>query len=183
MYLYILSHVYDYLGLVMNTLRETYQAHQQFLGQILVAFLIFVTNFKTVGSNPTLTKMYNQNQSPTEVLKIWMSQFLEQKGLSIERQRLKKKKIGTGVNFINILCASFLYESASRSFSLLHFGFVIFWQKDIGKKIEHKMLMKLTTDVFNLLWSCTFCLFFAKKKLKEKNLFEKGKKDEYKPKE
>jgi hypothetical protein len=60
-----------------------------------------------------------------------MSQFLEQKGLSIERQRLKKKKIGTGVNFINILCASFSYEKALRSFSLFHFGFVIFWQKDI----------------------------------------------------
>jgi len=28
----------------------------------------------------------------------------------------------------------FLYESASRSFCLLHFGFVIFWQKEIGKK-------------------------------------------------
>jgi len=31
-----------------------------------------------------------------------------------------------GVNFINILLAPFLYESALSSFSLLHFGFVIF---------------------------------------------------------
>ncbi len=38
----------------------------------------------------------------------------------------------------------FLYESALRSFSLLHFGFVIFWQKDIGEKSSSKMLMKLT---------------------------------------
>ncbi len=67
-----------------------------------------------------------------------MSQFLKQKGLSIERQRLKKKKIGTGVNFINILCASFLYESASRSFSLLHFGFVIFWHQATSLKLVKK---------------------------------------------
>jgi len=40
---------------------------------------------------------------------------------------------------------AFLYQSALRSFSLLHFGFVIFWQNDIGKKSERKMLMKLTT--------------------------------------
>jgi len=45
-----------------------------------------------------------------------------------------------GVNFINILCWHFWYESASCSFSLVCFGFVIFWQKS-----AHKMLMKLTT--------------------------------------
>jgi hypothetical protein len=38
----------------------------------------------------------------------------------------------------------FSYESALRSFSLLHFGFVIFWQNDVGKKSEFKMLMKFT---------------------------------------
>jgi hypothetical protein len=27
------------------------------------------------------------------------------------------------------------------------FGFVIFWQKDLGAKAAHKMLVKLTTDV------------------------------------
>jgi hypothetical protein len=29
----------------------------------------------------------------------------------------------------------------------LQFGFVIFWQKDIGAKAAHKMLVKLTPDV------------------------------------
>ncbi len=31
------------------------------------------------------------------------------------------------------------------SFSLLQFGFVIFWRKNIGAKAARKMLMKLTT--------------------------------------
>jgi len=51
-----------------------------------------------------------------------------------------------GVNFINILCANFLYDSALGSFSLVTFGFVIFWQTNIRKKGARKMLMKLTTD-------------------------------------
>ncbi len=51
-----------------------------------------------------------------------------------------------GVNFIHILCAIFLYDSALGSFSLVTFGFVIFWQTNIRKKGARKMLMKLTTD-------------------------------------
>jgi len=43
-------------------------------------------------------------------------------------------KLTLGVNFINILHERFLHKSALRSFSLVHYGFVIFWQKDIGKK-------------------------------------------------
>jgi len=31
------------------------------------------------------------------------------------------------------------------AFLLLQLGFVIFWQKNIGKKAAHKMLMKLNT--------------------------------------
>jgi len=46
--------------------------------------------------------------------------------------------IMTGVNFINILCTRFSDESALPSFSLLHFGLVIFWQKNIGKKAREK---------------------------------------------
>jgi len=49
----------------------------------------------------------------------------------------------SGVNFINILRARFLYESASCNFSLVHFGFIFFWQKDIGEKSAHKTLMTL----------------------------------------
>jgi len=40
----------------------------------------------------------------------------------------------------------------AQFFLLLQFGFVTFWQKDIGKKGAHKMLMKLTigrNDYFN----------------------------------
>ena len=37
----------------------------------------------------------------------------------------------TAVNFINIICTRFSYESASRSFSLVKFWL---WQKDLGKK-------------------------------------------------
>jgi len=45
---------------------------------------------------------------------------------NILRRSNYKKQIA-GVNFINILHVRFLYESAFRSFSLVHFGFVIFW--------------------------------------------------------
>jgi len=56
-----------------------------------------------------------------------------------------------GVNFINILRSCFLYERTLHSFSVLHFGFVIFWQKDIGEEIAHKMLMKLTPGLHSKL--------------------------------
>jgi hypothetical protein len=36
---------------------------------------------------------------------------------------------------MKVLCAAFLY---------LHFGFEFFWCKNIGAKVEWKMLMKLT---------------------------------------
>ena len=32
------------------------------------------------------------------------------------------------------------------AFMCLQFGFVIFWQKEIGAKTAHKMLVKLTTE-------------------------------------
>jgi len=53
-------------------------------------------------------------------------------------------KVSPGVNFIHILCTSFMYESKLSSFSLITFGFAIFWCQKIGKKVAHKMLMKLT---------------------------------------
>jgi hypothetical protein len=36
----------------------------------------------------------------------------------------------------------------------LKFGFVIFWQKDIGAKAAHKMLVKLTPG--GISWQLTF---------------------------
>jgi hypothetical protein len=39
---------------------------------------------------------------------------------------------------MKVLCAFFLY---------IQFGFVIFWQKNIGAKAACKMLLKLTADV------------------------------------
>jgi len=50
-----------------------------------------------------------------------------------------------GVNFINILHWNFLYKIVLWRFSLLQFGFVVFWHKNIGAKAARKMLMKLTT--------------------------------------
>ncbi len=40
----------------------------------------------------------------------------------------------------------FLYKNALCSFSLLHFGFVIFLAKECWQKSAHKMLKKLTTN-------------------------------------
>jgi len=54
-----------------------------------------------------------------------------------------------GVNFINIFCAHSLYESELSSFSLITFGFAIFWCQNIGKKVARKMLIKLTPCVWN----------------------------------
>jgi len=50
----------------------------------------------------------------------------------------------SGVNFNNILHAGFLYGSKLSSFSLITFGFAIFWRQNISKKVERKLLMKLT---------------------------------------
>ncbi len=49
------------------------------------------------------------------------------------------------VNFTNILQAAFSYQSSLRT---LQFEFVIFWQKDFCAKAAHKMLVKLTPDVY-----------------------------------
>ena len=38
---------------------------------------------------------------------------------------------------MKVFCAAFM---------CLQFGFVIFWQKEIGAKTAHKMLVKLTTE-------------------------------------
>jgi len=56
-------------------------------------------------------------------------------------------KLTPRVNFFNILCARFLYESYLNSFSLITFGFVIFGAKILYKKHPHKMLMKLTVGL------------------------------------
>jgi len=48
-----------------------------------------------------------------------------------------------GVNVINILGRRFSNESKLSSFSLITFGFAIFWRQNIGKKCANKMLMKL----------------------------------------
>jgi len=57
-------------------------------------------------------------------------------------------KLTTGVNFINILLAHFLYERVLLSFSLIKVWFCIFLAKEYWHNIAaHKMLMKLTTAV------------------------------------
>jgi hypothetical protein len=59
---------------------------------------------------------------------------------------MKSKSNGlTGVNFINILSANFLYKSVLRSFTLITFWLCNFLQKNIDTKAACKMLMKLIT--------------------------------------
>ncbi len=64
----------------------------------------------------------------------------------------------------NVLCAAFLW---------LHFGFIIFWQKDIGGKSGRKMLMKLTSACFCLflesIQSMEYCKTFCIKILNSPN--------------
>ncbi len=49
-----------------------------------------------------------------------------------------------GVNFINNVRMRFWYKSKLSSFSLITFGFGIYWGQIISKKVERKMLMKFT---------------------------------------
>ncbi len=64
-----------------------------------------------------------------------MKREREREGKGNWKARAKYRK-GTfpEVDFINILLEHFSYKSALRSFSLLHFGLVICWQKNIGKR-------------------------------------------------
>ena len=50
-----------------------------------------------------------------------------------------------GVNFTNILCASFSYETVMNRFLYLVFVFVFFWRKKIAIEAICKILLKLTT--------------------------------------
>ena len=61
-----------------------------------------------------------------------------------------------GITFTNILRAAFANKSVLCSFSVLVFVFESFWQKEIGKKIAHKMLVKLALDWNE--WSHLQCL-------------------------
>jgi len=56
----------------------------------------------------------------------------------------------TGVNFINILHARFLYNRKLRSFFLIAVWLCDFWQKDVDTKAARKMLMKLTPDDYKI---------------------------------
>jgi hypothetical protein len=46
-----------------------------------------------------------------------------------------------GINFTNILSATFSNKVFGADFLLLQFGFVIFWQKNISAKASRKMLV------------------------------------------
>jgi hypothetical protein len=53
-------------------------------------------------------------------------------------------KFPPGVNFTNILHKPlFRMKIFCTAFMCLQFGFVIFWQKDFGAKVGHKMSVKL----------------------------------------
>ncbi len=70
-------------------------------------------------------------------------------------------KLTPGVNFINILFATFSYESVLLQLfsSYRQFAFVIFWCKNIDAKAAHKMLMKLTTEYIENCHDCWVELF------------------------
>jgi len=70
------------------------------------------------------------------------SNWITSKISSIEKYRFVRKH--TGVYFINVLRAPFLYVSLFGSFSLVTFGFVIFGAKILYEKHAPKTLMKLT---------------------------------------
>ncbi len=92
-------------------------------------FLLRLQNKALLSLDGLLSAFHNQRES---------------KGEEKKREWGYTSMVRQGFNFNNIFLARFLYKSAWRSFTLVHFGFVIFWQKDIGKKILSKMLMKLT---------------------------------------
>jgi len=72
-----------------------------------------------------------------------------------------------GVNFINILFATFLFKSVMCSFSLvIQFGFTIFWHKNICTKAAHKMLMKLFIGVFAFIFGATLTTIYVSKRVK-----------------
>ena len=56
----------------------------------------------------------------------------------------RKRGGQAGGNFTNILRAAKVFCAA---FMCLQFEFAIFWQKDFGAKVAHKMLVKLTPGV------------------------------------
>jgi hypothetical protein len=51
------------------------------------------------------------------------------------------------VNFTNILQAAFSYKVLCAPFMCLQFRSVNFWQKELGAKAAHKMLVKLTSGL------------------------------------
>jgi hypothetical protein len=73
--------------------------------------------------------------------KLWAEGFGQMSSLLGAKSSVK---LTIGVDFIYILHSRFLFESKLSSFSLVTFGFVIFWHKNISTKCALKMLMKLT---------------------------------------
>ncbi len=51
-----------------------------------------------------------------------------------------------GINFTNILSATFSNKVFGADFLLLQFGFVIFWQKNISTKASRKMLVAICKE-------------------------------------
>ena len=55
-----------------------------------------------------------------------------------------------GANFTNILEVAFHTKLFCAAFLYLQFVFVLFWQKDFGKKDGRKILVKLTIVVYDI---------------------------------
>jgi hypothetical protein len=52
-------------------------------------------------------------------------------------------KLTPGMNLTNVLKATFCTKVFCSAFLYLQFGFVIFWQKNIGAKTARKVMVKL----------------------------------------
>jgi len=91
------------------------------------------------------------------VLKItldWMACFIEQNWFADTKIcswcKTWEKLCSSRVNFINILCSSFLYKNALPSFSLDTIWFGKFFGKRISAKSWSKMLMRFTPRIYTI---------------------------------
>ncbi len=81
-----------------------------------------------------------------------------------------------GVNFMDILWAPFCTKVLFSAFLYIHYGFEIFWQKNIGAKAARKMWMKLTTVLLHrdFVWSIRIQRFFSDVNNQDINRAKKG---------
>jgi len=138
-------------------------------------------NNNSLSSNNNDNNNCKESQNlPNRRLSVWSKHVLDVPAFQIRVLKDRKKKFVmnfywesrqylSGVNFINIVCSTFLYESAFQSFSLISVRLIIsFCWKNNGEKAALKMLMKLTVRLyeFDHVFGILLVLFL----LSEKNI-------------